>query len=49
MEKMVVLFVAGLFFVIGHAGPIQADAEIPEIPAKGMVTMLDLGAKKCIP
>jgi len=24
-------------------------AEISEIPAKGMVTMVDLGAKKCVP
>ncbi len=49
MKKLSVLFVGALFFVVGHAGPIQADSEIPEVPVSGMVTMLDLGAKKCIP
>lgn len=27
----------------------DAESEIPEAPIKGMVTMLDLGADKCIP
>ncbi|CAN2040764.1 Thioredoxin family protein [Candidatus Magnetomoraceae bacterium gMMP-15] len=27
----------------------QAAQEVPEVPVKGMVTMVDLGAKKCIP
>jgi thioredoxin 1 len=26
-----------------------AAAPVPEVPVKGMVTMVDLGAKKCIP
>jgi len=26
-----------------------ATSDIPEVPAKGMVTMVDLGAKSCIP
>jgi len=33
------------------AGPVALTAaeKQPEIPVKGMVTMVDLGAKKCIP
>ncbi len=27
----------------------QSASEIPEIPVKGKVTMVDIGAKKCIP
>jgi thioredoxin len=27
----------------------QTQPAIPEVPIKGMVTLLDLGAKKCIP
>lgn len=27
----------------------RANSSIPDIPVKGMVTMVDLGAKKCIP
>jgi len=29
--------------------PRPALAQLPEVPAKGSVTMLDLGAKSCIP
>ncbi len=36
---------ASAFLVQAQAG----QAGLPEVPAKGMVTMLDLGAKKCIP
>jgi thioredoxin 1 len=28
---------------------LEASATLPEVPVKGMVTMLDLGADKCIP
>ncbi|MBW2259878.1 MAG: thioredoxin family protein [Deltaproteobacteria bacterium] len=41
----VICFIASMFLV-------QADvsqAGLPEVPTKGMVTMLDIGAKKCIP
>jgi thioredoxin 1 len=27
----------------------QADNTLPEVPTKGMVTMLDLGATECVP
>jgi thioredoxin 1 len=29
--------------------PQVGQASLPEVPVKGMVTMIDLGAKKCIP
>lgn len=46
-QIIVVLFaVTGIFLTFdvwaGSAAP-------PEVPVKGMVTMIDLGAKKCIP
>lgn len=35
---------------MAHSACAQADSPvIPEVPVKGMVTMVDLGAKKCIP
>jgi thioredoxin 1 len=37
------------FLVCWISGPILASADFSRIPAKGMVTMIDLGAKKCIP
>lgn len=38
----------GLFLFIPILGVVQAD-EFKDLPVKGMVTMIDLGAKKCIP
>lgn len=43
---MSIIFLGGFTTQI-HAG--DAKAATPEVPAKGMVTMLDLGAHKCIP
>jgi thioredoxin 1 len=37
-----------LFLLILMSGNIRAD-EFRDLPVKGMVTMIDLGAKKCIP
>ena len=37
-----------LFLFIPILGVVQAD-EFKDLPVKGMVTMIDLGAKKCIP
>jgi len=42
-----VLFVAACFWLLGGA-PLAANEPI-EVPVKGMVTMVDLGADKCIP
>jgi thioredoxin 1 len=38
----------GLFLLIPISGNVQAD-EFKNLPVKGMVTLIDLGAKKCIP
>jgi thioredoxin 1 len=37
-----------LFLFIPILGNVRAD-EFKNLPVKGMVTMIDLGAKKCIP
>jgi len=37
-----------LFLSISISGYVRAD-EFENLPVKGMVTMIDLGAKKCIP
>jgi thioredoxin 1 len=37
-----------LFLSLPILGNVRAD-EFKDLPAKGMVTMIDLGAKKCIP
>ena len=37
-----------LFLSLPILGNVQAD-EFKDLPVKGMVTMIDLGAKKCIP
>lgn len=44
--KHVAMYLA-LVFVL-HAGVCFA-APVPEVPVKGMVTMVDIGAKACIP
>ena len=49
MKKLTVLFVAGLLVAFSLTGNTKADPGIPDVPVKGMVTMVDLGAKKCIP
>ena len=41
-----------IFLVLASLSPTAATESLkplPEVPVKGMVTMLDLGAKKCIP
>jgi thioredoxin 1 len=45
------MWLAAIFLLAG-VFPVQAEGSqpsLPEVPVKGMVTMLDLGAKKCIP
>ena len=40
-----VIFLAGFGFSVSNG----QSSSIPEVPAKDMVTMVDLGAHKCIP
>jgi len=45
-------FMAGLFVLLAlllFALPVALFAATAEVPVKGMVTMVDLGAKTCIP
>jgi thioredoxin len=44
------MLLTGLFFFLTAASALAADAaEIPPVPTPGVVTMVDLGAHKCIP
>ncbi len=52
LKKVLSRVLVGMFFLIGMMGLVGQDTlagEVPEAPVKGMVTMLDLGADKCIP
>ena len=47
-----VIMAAGLtllFVIWGNAGTTAFFADLKSIPVRGKVTMIDLGAKKCIP
>jgi len=48
-KRMMALTVFLLFANVPLAHAEQGKESLPEVPAKGMVTMVDLGAKKCIP
>ncbi|MGC8491542.1 MAG: thioredoxin family protein [Syntrophobacteraceae bacterium] len=43
------VLVAMLFLANGSCQAGEASATVPQVPAKGMVTMVDLGASGCIP
>ena len=50
MKKPILLITA--FYCLAIALTVRAEdgrEKLPDVPTKGMVTMLDLGAKKCIP
>lgn len=38
-----------IFLAAGSCGAEESSAAVPQVPAKGMVTMVDLGASGCIP
>lgn len=44
---LLAFFIFLLFLLTSYSG--EAGEIIPQAPVEGMVTMLDLGAKKCIP
>ena len=55
MQKLhlkICAIVVGVFLVLASLSPTAATESLdplPEVPVKGMITMLDLGAQKCIP
>ena len=48
MMALTVYLISAVFF-LGLACSKEGEEDLPQVPAKGMVTMLDLGAHKCIP
>jgi thioredoxin 1 len=48
MMALILCLLSAVFFP-GPAWSKEGQEDLPQVPAKGMVTMLDLGAKKCIP
>lgn len=42
---VIAIFLVGLSFSLSNG----QSPSLPDVPVKGMVTMVDLGAKKCIP
>jgi thioredoxin len=49
--KRIGLLVVAVIFLAGFGFPLSnvQSSSIPDVPVKGMVTMVDIGAKKCIP
>ena len=48
MMALIVYFLFAVLF-LGPACSKEGQEDLPQVPTEGMVTMLDLGAKKCIP
>ena len=48
MARRIALLCLAILLGVGLLGE-SALAASPQVPAKGMVTVLDLGAKSCIP
>jgi thioredoxin 1 len=52
MRKWIMVLVVYFLFAVLFLGPAcskEGQDNLPQVPTEGMVTMLDLGAKKCIP
>lgn len=50
MKKIHLIFVLAVFLSCpGLSSAAGESPSIPEVPVKGMVTLLDIGADKCIP
>ncbi|SHI84345.1 thioredoxin 1 [Desulfatibacillum alkenivorans DSM 16219] len=52
MKRLILINLLFLFMLLLHSPAASQDAAgepIPQVPTPGMVTMLDLGAHKCIP
>ena len=49
-RKLPILFLLSVYAIMIYPSSIHADVDsYRDLPVKGMVTMIDLGAKKCIP
>lgn len=46
---MALVFLAAAAFFLAQGNPPVQAGQIPQVPVPGMVTMVDLGAKECIP
>jgi thioredoxin 1 len=44
-----VVFGVVMLLIVSACSKEQAADALPEVPTKGMVTMLDLGARECVP
>lgn len=49
MRTLVVALTVVFTFVLPFSALSQTQSALPKVPVKGMVTLVDLGAKKCIP
>jgi thioredoxin 1 len=49
MRKIIIAIAISLTFLVGIAGAEAASVEKKDMPVKGKVTMVDLGAASCIP
>lgn len=47
--RRIVLLVVGLVSMLSFTLASAADEGLPQVPAKDMVTMVDIGARECIP
>lgn len=45
----VVLFLSSVVFLVSSSILSADPGKLPDVPVKGMVTMVDLGAKSCVP
>jgi thioredoxin 1 len=43
------IIISGCVLLASTAGSLTAEAEVPQAPFPGKVTMVDIGAKECIP
>ena len=49
MKRAIVIVAAVFFVAVLYCTPAECQTEpVPQVPAKGMVTMVDLGAHKCM-
>ena len=45
----IIILLSGLVALLGTSAALADEEKFKDVPTKGMVTMIDLGADKCIP